>query len=263
VSITSSSSPADSDLLNKVPAVTLGFWAIKIMSTTVGETGADYLAVNAGLGQLVTGAMMAALLAVAAFLQVRARSYVPGLYWLTVVLVSIVGTQITDALTDGMGVSLYMSTSIFGVALALVFLVWYLCERTLSIRTISTRRRELFYWAAILCTFALGTASGDLATEAWGLGFRLGALAFGGLIAATLIAWRCGANAVLMFWIAYILTRPLGASLGDLLTQAPSYGGMGLGSKLTSAIFLMIIIGLVALAHFLAALAKRGSTLNL
>jgi uncharacterized membrane-anchored protein len=237
---------AQSGLHNKVPAVTLGFWGIKILSTTVGETGADYLALNAGLGALLTGLLMAALLAIAAFLQIRARRCVAWSYWLTVVLVSIVGTQITDALTDRLGVSLYLSTACFGAALGLVFLAWYRCERTLSMRTINTRRRELFYWAAILCTFALGTAAGDLATEAWGLGFRVGVLVFGGLIGAALLAWLLGANAILVFWIAYVLTRPLGAALGDWLTQAPGYGGFGLGAKLTSAIFLALIVILVS-----------------
>ncbi len=219
------------------------------MSTTVGETGADYLALNAGWGALATGCLMASLLALATIAQVRAARCAPWLYWLTVVLVSIVGTQMTDALTDGLGVSLYLSSAMFGAALALVLLAWYRCERTLSIRTIVTRRRELFYWAAILCTFALGTAAGDLATEALGLGFRIGVLVFGMLIGATLLAWRCGANAVLAFWIAYILTRPLGAALGDWLTQAPAYGGLGLGAMLTSALFLALIGALVARAQ--------------
>lgn len=235
--------------LNKVPEVTLGFWIIKIMSTTVGETGADYLAVNAGLGTAVTGSVMGALLAVALFAQLRSRRYVPWLYWLTVVLVSVVGTQITDALTDGLGVSLYLSTTVFAVALAGIFAIWYRSERTLSIQMIFTRRRELFYWAAILCTFALGTAAGDLVTEALGLGFRLGVVAFGVLIALTMVAFRSGANTVLTFWIAYILTRPLGAALGDLFSQAQTYGGLGFGAMLTSVIFLVVIIGLVAIAQ--------------
>ena len=151
-----------SQLLNKVPEVTLAFWIVKIMSTTVGETGADFLAVNAGLGQGVTRLVMGALLTIALFMQLRARRYVPWIYWLTVVLVSVVGTQITDALTDGLGVSLYISTTVFAAGLAIIFALWYRLERTLSIRTIVTRRRELFYWAAVLCTFALGTAAGDL-----------------------------------------------------------------------------------------------------
>jgi uncharacterized membrane-anchored protein len=235
--------------LNKVPQVTLSFWVIKIMCTTVGETGADYLAVNAGLGQNVTRAVMAALLAAALFVQLRKRRYTPWIYWLTVVLVSIVGTQITDLLTDGLGVSLYVSTSVFAVALAAIFAVWYAVERTLSIHEIFTRKRELFYWSAILCTFALGTAAGDLATEALRLGFTWGLVGFGALIAATYTAWRLGGNAVLTFWIAYILTRPLGASLGDLLTQDKAYGGLGLGAMWTSALFLSVIVLLVAAAQ--------------
>jgi uncharacterized membrane-anchored protein len=239
--------PADDALsiLNRVPEVTLIFWIIKILSTTVGETGADYLAVNAGLGPLVTDALMGLLLVIALVLQLRNRRYVPSAYWLTVVLLSVVGTQITDFLTDKLEVSLYASSAVFGLLLAVAFAVWYACERTLSIRSIVTRRRELFYWTVILLTFALGTAAGDLATEALGLGFRVGAIVFGGLIALTFAAYRFGANAVLTFWMAYILTRPLGASLGDLLSQSTEYGGIGWGSITTSALFLSVIAVLV------------------
>ena len=241
---------ATSNWLNKVPEVTLSFWVIKIMSTTVGETGADFLAVNAGWGQGVTRAVMGALLTAALFTQLRTRRYTPWIYWLTVVLVSVVGTQITDLLTDGLGVSLFVSTSVFAVALAAIFAVWYWVERTLSIHEIVTRNRELFYWSAILCTFALGTAAGDLATESLGLGFTWGALSFGGLITATYAVWRMGGNAVLTFWIGYILTRPFGAALGDLLTQAKTYGGLGMGAMWTSALFLTVIAMLVAVAQF-------------
>lgn len=230
---------------NKVPAATLAFWVIKILATTVGETGADYLAVHVGLGTLVTGGMTAILLAIALGLQLRQRHYVPWIYWLTVVLLSVVGTQVTDALTDGLGVSLYASTAAFSILLAGLFMVWFGSERTLSIDTIVTRRRELFYWGAILLTFALGTAAGDLATEALALGFRVGVLVFGGLIAAIALARRCGANAVLTFWLAYILTRPLGASLGDLLSQSTTYGGLGWGTVSTSLVFLAVIAALV------------------
>lgn len=236
--------------LNKVPEVTLSFWIIKIMSTTVGETGADFLAVNAGWGQGVTSSVMAALLAAALLTQLRTHRYTPWIYWLTVVLVSVVGTQITDLLTDGLGVSLYVSTSVFAALLAAIFSVWYWVERTLSIHDIVTRSRELFYWAAILCTFALGTAAGDLATEGLGLGFTWGAVAFGGLIGVTYAIWRMGGNAVLTFWIGYILTRPFGASLGDLLTQAKTYGGLGMGAMWTSALFLSVIVILVVVAQF-------------
>jgi uncharacterized membrane-anchored protein len=234
-------------MLNKVPEVTLVFWVIKILSTTVGETGADYLAVHVGLGTALTDGIMAALLIASLAAQLRARRYMPWRYWLTVVLVSVVGTQITDALTDGLGVSLYMSTTAFALALAATFAAWYASERTLSIHTIVTTRRELFYWTAILFTFALGTAAGDLATEALGLGFDVGVLVFGALIAAIAGAYYRGADAVLTFWIAYILTRPLGASLGDLLSQSRTYGGLGLGTTATSVAFLAVIVALVAL----------------
>lgn len=232
-------------MLNKVPAATLAFWVIKIMATTVGETGADYLAVNVGLGAALTGAIMGVLLLVALVLQMRARQYTPWLYWLTVVWVSVVGTQITDAMTDGLGVSLYVSTAVFAAGLALVFAFWFARERTLSIHSITTTQREFFYWTAILFTFALGTASGDLATEALGLGFQVGVLVFGALIAVIFIAYKRGLNAVLAFWLAYILTRPLGASLGDLLSQAKEQGGLGLGTSATSIGFLIVIVALV------------------
>jgi uncharacterized membrane-anchored protein len=232
-------------MLNKVPQVALIFWIIKIMSTTVGETGADYLAVHVGLGTAATDGIMLTLLIAALWAQLRARRYVPWRYWVMVVLVSVVGTQITDFLTDKLDISLYVSTAAFALTLAATFAIWYAVERTLSIHTIVTRRRELFYWAAILFTFALGTAGGDLATEALMLGFNLGVVAFGALIATITAAYYLGANAVLTFWIAYILTRPLGASLGDLLSQSRPNGGLGLGTVHTSLVFLIVIASLV------------------
>ena len=237
-------------LLNKVPEVTAIFWIIKILSTTVGETGADYLAVHVGLGASTTSAIMVGFLVVALALQLRARSYVPWIYWLTVVLVSVVGTQITDLLTDKLEISLYLSTAAFACTLAAIFAIWYGVEQTLSIHTIVTTRRALFYWAAILFTFALGTAAGDLATEALGLGFQLGVLVFAALIALIAFAYYLGVNPVLTFWLAYILTRPLGASLGDLLSQSRNYGGVGLGTIYTSLAFLTVIVALVAWVTF-------------
>ncbi|POD72129.1 hypothetical protein BKM17_21775 [Pseudomonas syringae group genomosp. 3] len=241
--------PTAAGWLNKVPEVTLAFWVIKILSTTVGETVADFLAVDAGLGAGVTTLGMATLLAIALAGQFRTRTCTSWIYWLCVVLVSIVGTQITDVLTDVLDVSLYTSTVVFSLLLAISLSGWYRVERSLSIHEIVTPRRELFYWVTVLCTFALGTAAGDLATEALGLGFTLGALIFAALIAATVVAWRMGANAVLTFWIAYILTRPFGASLGDLLTQAKTYGGLGMGATWTSALFLCVILMLVTAAQ--------------
>lgn len=232
--------------LNKLPEVTLAFWVIKIMSTTVGETGADYLAVHVGLGTVLTDGITMALLTAALILQIRRSRYIPWIYWLTVVLVSVVGTQITDLLTDGMSISLYFSTPAFAAILAAIFAAWYRVERTLSIHTIVTLRRELFYWSAILSTFALGTAAGDLSTEALGLGFNLGVIVFGAMIALVTAAYYYDADAVLCFWLAYILTRPLGASLGDLLSQSQEYGGLGFGTVSTSIAFLTVIIALVA-----------------
>jgi uncharacterized membrane-anchored protein len=172
---------------------------------------------------------------------------VPAIYWLAVVLISVVGTQITDNLVDNLGVSLVTTTIVFAVALAVTFGAWYASERTLSIHTIYTTRREAFYWLAILFTFALGTAAGDLVAERLNLGYPLSALLFAGMIAAVAFGhFRLGLNAVLAFWIAYILTRPLGASLGDYLSQPTDSGGLGLGTTVTSVIFLVTILGVVA-----------------
>lgn len=237
---------AASGFLNKVPTITATFWLIKILSTTIGETFADYLSVQVGLGPAVTDGVMMSVLAVTLVAQLRTRRFVPWLYWSTVVLVSIVGTQITDFFTDILGVPLVASTGVFAGILAVVFTVWWRQERTLAITAIDSPARERFYWGAILTTFALGTAGGDFATEALSLGFRNGVLIFGALILAVWAARRFGILAsVPAFWIAYVLTRPLGASLGDLLTQDHSYGGVGLGASVTSLIFLAVIVALV------------------
>jgi uncharacterized membrane-anchored protein len=233
-------------MLNKVPEVTLYFWVIKIMATTVGETGADFLNVDLNFGLTGTSIVMGALLGVFLFLQMRARKYVPWLYWVNVVLISIVGTLITDNLVDNFGIALETTTIAFGLALLATFAAWYASEKTLSIHTIVTSKRELFYWAAILFTFALGTAAGDLAAEGLKLGYAFSTLIFGALIAAVTFAYFAfKANAVLAFWIAYILTRPLGASFGDLLSQSVADGGLGLGAVVTSVIFLSSILGLI------------------
>lgn len=232
-------------VLNKVPEVTLAFWIVKILSTTVGETVADALAVDLGLGLKVTTLIMVFLLTGALIFQFKSRRCVPAVYWSAVVLVSILGTQITDILTDVLEVSLRLSTLAFSFSLAVIFIIWKRLEGTLSIREITTRRREFLYWLAILCTFALGTAAGDLATEDLGLGFRLGAVIFGAGMLVVYLANRLGANTVFAFWLAYILSRPLGAALGDLLSQAKEYGGVGVGAEATSIVFLFLILILV------------------
>ena len=244
-------------MLNKVPEVTLFFWIVKILATTVGETAADFLATNLNLGLTVTSIITATLLSVVLVVQFRKRRYVPSIYWLAVVLISIVGTQITDNLVDNFGVSLLTTTILFSLALAATFAAWYASERTLSIHTIHTTRREVFYWLAILFTFALGTAAGDLVAEGFALGFGVSALMFGALIAViTLAYFKFGTNAVLAFWIAYILTRPLGASIGDFLSQPHSAGGLGLGTTGTSALFLTTILAVVV--GFSRAEKRRG-----
>ena len=235
-------------MLNKVPEVTVFFWIIKVLCTTVGETAADYLNENLGFGLSNTTYVAAAVLGVLLLVQFRLRRYVPVAYWAVVVVISVFGTLITDNMTDRYNVPLTTSTPIFAVLLGVVFTVWYLVERTLSIHTIVTTRREAFYWLAILFTFALGTAAGDLVAEKADLGYAVSILIFGGVI-AVIALWRYafGVNAILAFWLAYIMTRPLGASIGDFLTQSSKqYGGLGLGTTTVSYLFVALIVALVA-----------------
>lgn len=234
-------------MLNKVPEVTLYFWIIKVLATTVGETFADYLSTTLNLGLVLTSWVMTGLFVAALIVQLVTRRYIPAVYWIVVVLISVVGTLTSDLLVDKLGMGLKTSTMLFGGILILVFLFWWLSERTLSVHSIVTTKRELFYWAAILFTFALGTSAGDLAAEASKLGYANSVLMFAGAIAVTALAYYLfKINGVLAFWIAYILTRPLGASMGDLLSQAKADGGLGLGTTVTSAIFLLAILALVA-----------------
>ena len=234
-------------MLNKVPEITLYFWVIKVLCTTVGETASDYLAGNLNLGLTKTTFITGALLVVVLVAQFRLRRYVAGVYWLGIVLISVVGTQITDNLTDNLGVSLVITTIVFSFALAVVFAIWYASERTLSIHTIYTTRREGFYWLAVLFTFALGTAAGDLIAERMSVGYAWSLVLFAAAIAVVAtLHFRLGLNAVAAFWIAYILTRPLGASTGDLLSQSRHDGGLGLGTTVTSLIFLGAILVVVS-----------------
>ena len=229
--------------LNKVPQITLYFWIIKILCTTVGETAADFLSTNLNLGLNLTSVIMSVLLIIVLCLQFKSVQYLPSIYWLSVVLISVVGTLITDNLTDNLGVSLELTTTLFAGALALTFIIWYSIEKTLSIHKIDTYRREAFYWLAILFTFALGTAAGDLLAESLKLGYPLSAVVFAGLIVLVWLSNKfLNLNSVLSFWIAYILTRPLGASIGDYLSQDQSDGGLGLGTIITSVIFLTAIL---------------------
>jgi uncharacterized membrane-anchored protein len=232
-------------LLNKVPEVTLYFWIVKVLCTTVGESAADFLNVNLNFGLTGTSLVTGVLLVVVMIFQFRADRYVPSRYWLAVALVSVFGTLVTDNLTDSIGVPLEASTLIFGGLLALTFLVWYRAERTLSIHSIVTSRREAFYWLAILFTFALGTATGDLMAEVLGLGYLVTGAIVAALITLAAFGWRFGLHSVLAFWFIYILTRPLGASIGDYLSQSTNQGGLGLGATVTSLIFVAGILGIV------------------
>ncbi len=231
---------------NRVPKVTLDFWLIKLMAVTMGETAADYLAVNLGLGLTMTSVIMTAVLVMALVLQFSQKKYVPWAYWLAVVLISIVGTLVTDNLVDNFGVALTTTTALFSIALIVTFAAWYLSEKTLSIHSILTFRREAYYWLAILFTFALGTASGDLVAEYFGLGYFSTGILFAMIITSlTLGYFFLSLDAILGFWLAYIFTRPLGASIGDFLSQPGEYGGLGLGTIITSALFLAAIAAIV------------------
>jgi len=237
---------AAATMLNKVPALTIFFWVIKVMGTTVGETAADYLNDTLGLGLNNTSLVVGVALIGALAFQFRSRRYIPAIYWLCVVLISIAGTLMTDNLVDGHGVSLVVTTAGFTTALALTFLGWYLSERSLSIHTIVTSKREAWYWLTILFTFALGTSAGDLVSEKLSLGYWKSGLMFAALIGLVAVAYFVfKASEILAFWIAYILTRPLGASLGDYLLQKPKDGGLGLGTGVTTFAFLAVIISLV------------------
>lgn len=247
---------------NRVPKVTADFWLIKLMAVTMGETAADYLAVNLGLGLTATSLIMAAILAIALVAQFAQKKYVPWAYWLAVVLISIVGTLVTDNLVDNFGVKLMTTTIAFTIALIATFALWYRSENTLSIHSIFSNRREAYYWLAILFTFALGTAAGDLVAEQFGLGYFSTGILFGMIIASLAIGYFfLGLDAILGFWLVYIFTRPLGASFGDLLSQPHDYGGLGLGTVITSAIFLTAIAAIViymSVTHEGEELAEAG-----
>jgi uncharacterized membrane-anchored protein len=232
-------------MLNKVPEVTVYFWVIKILCTTVGESFADYINETVGFGLTKTTLLFSAGLIIALVAQFRLDRYVPSIYWLSVVLISVVGTLLTDNLTDAHGVPLWLSSTVFAVLLATVFSIWYARERTLSIHTIVTTPREAFYWLTVLVTFALGTAVGDWTLELTGWSPGKSVLLPLALIFAVLVAWKLGMGPVLSFWLAYILTRPLGANIGDYLASPRADGGLGLGTLGTSVLFLGTILAVV------------------
>jgi uncharacterized membrane-anchored protein len=233
-------------MLNKVPEITVYFWVIKILCTTVGETFADNLNENLGLGLTNTSYIMGAVLIAVLVAQFRSRKYIPGIYWLAVVLVSVVGTLVSDNLVENYGIALETTTIAFAAILICVFATWYWSERTLSVHTIVTTKRETFYWLAILFTFALGTSAGDFLSEQLEFGYLTAVGIFAGAIVVVMVLhFGLKMNAILSFWLAYILTRPLGASIGDYLASPTEEGGLGLGTNVTSIIFLTTILTLV------------------
>lgn len=249
--MTETSHDTPAAVYNRVPLVTPDFWLIKLMAVTMGETAADYLNMKMGLGVTMTSLIMSGVLALALVWQFAQKLYVPASYWLSVVLISIVGTLITDNMVDNFHIPLLASAIIFAVALAATFALWYRSEGTLSIHSIYTNSREAYYWLAILFTFALGTAAGDLVAEKFALGYLAAGVLFGMIILSFSLGYFfLGLNSVLGFWLVYILTRPLGASFGDLMSQPTQYGGFGLGTIITSGLFLSAIIAIVAYMSF-------------
>ncbi len=232
-------------MLSKVPEITIWFWIIKILCTTVGESFADWINMALGVGLTSTAVIFTGVMAIILTVQMGLRRYVPGVYWLTVVVLSITGTLYTDILTDDLGVPLWLSSLVFSAILAVVFGYWFAKERTLSIHSITTTPREAYYWLAVLVTFALGTALGDWTLELTGWGPGVSILLPAVLITIVTALWRFGANPVLSFWIAYILTRPLGANIGDWLGLPSDQHGLGLGTFVTSLIFLAAILATV------------------
>jgi uncharacterized membrane-anchored protein len=239
----------------KVPAVTAFFWIIKVLATTVGETFADFLTtyfhrdlhILTRHASLYVCAISLGVLLLILAVQFAVKRYIPLIYWSAIVVISVAGTQITDALHDIYGVELWMTTVLFAALLVVTFAIWYRSEGTLAMKSINTRKREAYYWFAILFTFALGTSAGDQLSEVMSNGFIIPLIVFASAIALIVVLNQFKViGTITALWIAYILTRPLGANLGDLLAQSPTDGGLGLGTNTVSLIFLALILVSVA-----------------
>jgi uncharacterized membrane-anchored protein len=231
-------------MLNKVPEATVGFWVTKVLTTGMGETTSDFLVKTVDPVYAVAVAVL--VLGVVLALQLSVRRYVPALYWAAVVMVSIAGTMVADVAHVVAGISYLVSSVAFSVALAVVFLAWYATQRTLSIHSITTRIRELFYWAAIVVTFALGTATGDLTAATLGWGYFASGVLFAVVIAVPILAYRRQwLGATVAFWFAYIVTRPLGASFSDWFAVSPARGGLDLGTGPVSVVLFLAIAACV------------------
>ncbi len=231
-------------LTAKVPEITALFWLVKVLTTGMGEAASDWL----GETSLVVGGVVGVGGFVLAMgLQLRSRSYSAPVYWSAVAMVAVFGTIVADVLHVATGLSYGVTTVFCGLVVAGLFAIWYRTEGTLSIHSITTRRRELFYWATVLATFALGTAAGDLTGLTLGWGFFPSGLLFLAVIAVPYVAWRRGASEVAAFWAAYVVTRPLGASFADWLGKPHDRGaGLGLGDGPVTLVGLALIVALVA-----------------
>lgn len=247
------------ELLNRVAKLGLLFWVIKIFSTTVGETAADYVSTNLNLGLTKTTILMGVITVLVAIWNFKQKKYFPPSYWALIVMMSIEGTLITDILVEKFSVSLLTLDIVFAIAMGLVFYFWYKKEHTLSIHSINNDARERFYWIIVLTTFALGTCVGDTVSEYLQVGYLYSLIIFGSvfIIAGVLYYFKI-INDVLAFWIAFIVTRPIGASLGDLFIQDPKDGGLGVSVALINIIFFIVIIATVS---FLTIKSSKNATL--
>jgi len=231
--------------LRKVPEITIYFWIIKLLTTALGESTSDYLVHQIDPVMAVVLGFIG--FAIAVVLQFKVRRYIPWIYWFTVTMVALFGTMAADVIHIVLKVPYAISTVFFAVVLAIIFLTWYKVEKTLSIHSIHTPRREIFYWIAVIATFALGTAAGDWTAITLKLGFLTSGVLFALLFAIPAIAyWKLGLNGIIAFWFAYIMTRPFGASFADLFGKAKAAGGLGYGNGLVSAVLLILIIGFVS-----------------
>lgn len=238
------SGPGTRFAASKVPEITVWFWIAKLLTTGMGETTWDWSANT--LGPVPAILLSGSGFVVAMVLQLRRRAYRPWTYWFAVLMVSVFGTTCADAVHVVLGVPYTVSTAAFLVAVLAAFGIWYRVEGTLSIHSIDTRRRELFYWTAVILTFALGTALGDLTATTWGLGYSASILVFGVLFVIPFLARRwTNVDAVAAFWVAYVMTRPFGASVADWVGVPPVRGGVGIGTGLVSVVALVAIVGVV------------------
>jgi uncharacterized membrane-anchored protein len=231
-------------LVRKVPEVTIFFWIIKLLSTALGEATSDYLVHT--IDPVIAVGIGGVCFAGALLLQLLVHRYVPWIYWLTVVMVAIFGTMAADVVHIVLGVPYLISTIFFAIALAVIFFLWYRIEKTLSIHSINNLRRELFYWTTVVITFALGTAAGDMSAITLGLGYLSSGILFALLFALPGVGYRkFGLNEIAAFWFGYILTRPLGASFADYFGRTRDLGGIGFGTARTSVVLAVLIICLV------------------